>query len=86
MIADTHSDTDLTPLLDETAMWLVRGGLQAPVLAVVYSLRQALTRAYEEEMKAAGSVLVIVKTPVDEVAVHPAQMRRLWQQLGLLDA
>ncbi len=86
VITETHSDSELISMLDETAMWLVRGGLQAPVLAVVYSLRDALQRAHEEEMRAAKSVLVIVKTPVDEVAIDRAQMYRLWQKLSLIDA
>ena len=53
------------------------------MLAVVWSLRDALTRAYEEEMKAAGSVLVIVKAPVDEIAIRQGQMCRLWVHMEL---
>jgi hypothetical protein len=82
MTVDTHADSDLVPM-DEPGQWLVRGGVRSPVLAVVWSLRDALTRAYEEEMKAVRSVLVIVKAPVDEIAIRPAQMFRLWRQLGL---
>lgn len=85
MITDTHSDDDLLLMLDEQAMWLVRGGLGAPVLAVVYSLRDALARAYDEETKVAKSVLVVVKTPVDEVAIHPAQMFRLWRHIEIVN-
>jgi hypothetical protein len=84
VITDTHSDDDLLLMLDEQAMWLVRGGLGAPVLAVVYSLRNALARAYEEEVKIPRFVLVIVKTPVDDPTIHAAQMGRLWKHLGFV--
>ncbi len=84
MLTDTHSDDDLVARLDDHGMWLVRGGLQAPVLAVVHTLRDALTRAFEEETKNPTSVLVIVKTPVDEPTIHLTQMYRLWQHLGLV--
>ncbi|MGH7095633.1 MAG: hypothetical protein ACREFB_19135 [Stellaceae bacterium] len=85
MITDTHTDDDLLPMLDNAGTWLVRGGLQAPVLALVHTLREALTRAFEEESRAPRSVLVIVKTPADDPAIHLAQMARLWKHLGFVN-
>jgi len=84
MSTDTHTDHELIPMMDEAATWLVRGGLSAPVLEIVYSLRAALTRAHEEEAMVPRSVLAIVKAPVDEVTIHPGQIR-LWQKIGLVE-
>jgi hypothetical protein len=79
-----RSDDHLLQMLDESGLWLVRGGPIGVLGRSTTTLRAALHQAYEFSMQR-QSPGPIVRMPDDNVMVPADQIYRLWQSLGLAD-
>lgn len=77
-----RSDDQLLQILDESGMWLVRGGRMGVLGVPTGTLRAALRQAHEFS-KQGQSPGPIVRTPNDDVVIPADQIYRLWQSLNL---
>jgi hypothetical protein len=76
------NDDQLTQMLDEKALWLVRGGNVGVLGPPFGTLREALHRAHDLWIRG-NAPGPIVQGPDDNVIVPNEQIYRLWQSLGL---